>query len=100
MRHRHPQHVLPLRVLGVAEQDVEVALLDRVAGAQVVEERAVGEVDDAGGGAAQHSAAQEEMAQDRRRVALRGRGGYGGQGALQERQRRVLVHFGAARQHQ
>ncbi|WP_326774674.1 hypothetical protein [Streptomyces sp. NBC_01445] len=79
MGHRHAHDVLPLGVAGVAEQDVEVALLDRVARAEVVEERPVREGDHLRGGAAQDAAAQQEVAQDRGGVApTRGVGGRGG----------------------
>ncbi|MEU8483552.1 hypothetical protein [Streptomyces sp. NPDC048641] len=98
--HGHPHDVLPLRVAGVAEQDVEVALLDRVARTEVVEERPVREVDHLWGGAAQDTAAQQEVAQDRGGVALAGGVGDGGQGAFQECERGGLVHLGAAREHQ
>lgn len=62
-------------------------------------ERPVREVDHLRGGAAQGSAAQQEVAQDRGGAALaRGVGGRG-QGALEQRERDGLVPLGAAREH-
>ncbi|MFD3478942.1 hypothetical protein [Streptomyces sp. NPDC058695] len=96
MGHRHAHDVLPLGVGGVAEQDVEVALLDRVARAEVVGERPEREGDRLRGGAAQDAAAQQEVAQDRGGVALaRGVGGRG-RGAFGQRERGGLVPLGAA----
>lgn len=77
-----------------------MALLDRVARAQVVEERPVREVDHLRGGAAQDAAAQQQVAQDRGGVALACGVGDGGQGAFEEGERGGLVHLGAAREHQ
>ncbi|WP_406111752.1 hypothetical protein [Streptomyces sp. NBC_01003] len=53
----------------MAEQDVEVALLDRVARAEVVDVRCAKSTT-CGAEAAQDAAAQQEVAQDRESVAL------------------------------
>lgn len=54
----------------MAGEDVQVALLDGVPGAQVVLEGAVDEVDDALAGPAEQAAAEQERAQYRTGVTL------------------------------
>ena len=79
LRDGHADHVLPLGVRGILDQQADVPLLDEAAGAQVVLEGAVDELDGAGGGFAQQAAAEQQVPQDRGGVALGGGGGHGGQ---------------------
>jgi hypothetical protein len=80
----HPDDVLPLVAVGVADDEGDVAGLDRLAGGQVVLERAVDEVGQALGRFAQQAGAFQQVAVDRVGVALRGGLRHGGQDAFQD----------------
>ncbi len=62
--HRHAQHVVPLVVPAVLDEQVEVFGLHGGLGAQIILEGAVDEVHRVGGGLAQQPAAQQKVAED------------------------------------
>lgn len=96
MGHRHPDHVLPLGVPRMRHQQPDVPVLDGCLGAEVVLEGPVDEVDRAGGRFAEQAAAQQQMAENRRCVALPGRGGYGRQRLADDPLRPLPVEFRTA----
>lgn len=60
MHHGHPDDILPLRVVGVLQQDVQMPLLHRVTGPTVLE-RPAEEVHDPRGGLAQQATSQQQL---------------------------------------